>query len=385
MTFGLSKLRGLSRRKPRCEGKTVAFDVTQQGGSIHIQADGFQIDFIVEGIELLPMTDANFAVWALLPTAMLEGFNIQINRPIDPQVATNAERLSQIWEMWVPSLFRSIKVRGEGEWSRASRARLPCIHLYSGGVDSTFSILKHSDLEKRGHVLTVYGFDYRRGDKDEINFAKLIAKTDSLLEKLNYQRVVVRTNAKRNPTALTHGFSLAACPFLLSDLFDEGTLAADCTPAEDMVTFPWGSNHVANQYFAGSDFAVRTVCAVGRTEKLAAIAASEIALPFLSCCRRADTLPANCGICGKCVRTKAMLIAATGRVPEIFVDNTFDANLMRTLDLEKRGERAELFDLYSYAKERGLVDAIPGLSQLVEECRRRRSESDVELNIARAS
>lgn len=384
MSFGLSKLLGLKKQKPRGEVETVAFDVTQQGrDSIHIQADGSNINFTVEGIELLPTTDANFAVWALLPIAMRKGFNIQINRPIDPQVATNAEHLSRIWEMWVPSLYRSISVSGKGEWSRASRARLRCVHLYSGGVDSTFSILKHSDPQKRGHVLTVYGFDYRRGDKDEDNFAKLIAKTDPLLEKLNYQRVVVRTNANRIPTALTHGTSLAACLFLLSDLFEEGTIAADLTHAQDMVAFPWGTNHIANQYLAGSDFAIRTVCAVGRTEKLAAIAASEIGLPFLSCCRQEDALPANCGICSKCVRTKAMLVAAIGRVPEIFIDNTFDENLMRNLNIESRFERAELFDLYSFAKERGLVDAIPRLSQLVEECRNRGFKYDADLRYLR--
>jgi hypothetical protein len=387
MFFELSKLLGLNRGKPQREGETVAFDVNQKGGgSIHIQADVLHIDFVVEGIELPSAADASFAVWALLPIAMREGFNIQINRPIDPQVATNAERLSRIWEMWVPSLYRSIRVSGKGEWSQASRARLPCIHLYSGGVDSTFSILKYTDVQKRGHVLTIYGLDYRRGDKDESNFAKLIAKTDPLLEKLNYQRVVVRTNAKRNPTALTHGFSLAACLFLFSDLFEEGTIAADLTQAQDVVAFPWGTNHITNQYFAGTDFAVRTVCAVGRTEKLAAISASEIGLPFLSFCRQPDTLSANCGICSKCVRTKAMLAAATGKVPEIFVDNTFDRNLMKNLDLENRFERACLFDLYSYAQERGIVDAIPRLSQLVEEFYRRRLyQSDVELTIARAS
>jgi hypothetical protein len=380
MSSALSNLLGLKGRKPRREVETVAFDVTQQDGdNIHIQADGIKINFTVEGVKLLQVTDASFAVWALLPIAMRRGFNIQINRPIDPQVATNAEQLSRIWEMWVPSLYRSIRVSGEGEWSRASQARLPCIHLYSGGVDSTFSILKYADAQTPGHVLTIYGLDYRRGDKDKSSFAKLIAKTDPLLEKLNYQRVVVRTNAKRIPHDLTHGFSLAACLFLLSDLFEGGTIAADFTHAQDMVAFPWGTNHVTNRYFAGSDFAMRTVCAVGRTEKLAAIAASETGLPFLACCRQEDALPANCGICPKCVRTKAMLVAATGKVPEIFVDNKIDANLIKNLDLAHRCERAYLFDLYSYAKERGLVDRIPGLLHVVEKCRDRGFESDPDL------
>jgi hypothetical protein len=385
MPIELRRLLGL-KRKPRPKGTTVAFDVTQEGkNAVRISGNAFHMDFCVEGIELPPTVDVSFAVWALLPVAMREGFDIRMNQPIDPQVASNAEQLSRIWELWVPSLYRSIRVSGEGEWSRVAGRRLPSIHLYSGGVDSTFSILKDSDAQKRGHVLTIHGLDYRRGTRHESNFARLIAKTDPLLKKLNYQRVIVRTNSKRNPTALTHGFSLAACSSLLSDLFETVTLTADFTPEQDMVAFPWGTNHITNQHFVGTDFAIRTVGTLGRTEKLAAIAASEAGLSSLSFCRQADTLPDNCGTCPKCIRTKAMLVAATGKVPEIFIDRAFDRELMKKLDLENRCERAYLFDLYSYAQERGISAAIPGLSQLVEECSRRRfDQRDVELNIARA-
>jgi 7-cyano-7-deazaguanine synthase in queuosine biosynthesis len=379
MSLGLSKLLRLRREKTRQENNTIAFDVTQQNASIRLQADGVNIDFSVEGIELLPASDASFAVWALLPVAMRRGFNIQINRPIDPLVAANAEYLSKIWEMWVPSLYRSVRITGAGEWSRTTQTRSPCIHLYSGGVDSTFAILKYADAQKRGHVLTIYGLDYRRGEKDKSNFDKLISKTEPLLKELNYQRVIVRTSAKRVPHDLTHGFTLAACLFLLSDLFEEGTIAADLTHAQDMVAFPWGTNHVTNQYFTGSDFRLRTVCAVGRTEKLATIAASEIGLPFLSCCRQEDALPGNCGTCPKCIRTKAMFIAATGKVPDVFLDTTLDEDLMSKLDLEDRFERASLFDLYSYAQEQGTVHKIPGLLHLVERCRNRGLKIDAGL------
>lgn len=350
-------------------GETVAFDIAQDGNNVTIAGDDIAVKFAVEGIELPPAIDASFAVWGLLSLAMAEGFNLKINRPIDPRVAHNAECLSRIWEMWVPSRFRSISVSGAGKWSRARRTDLSDVHLYSGGVDSTFALLELGVRPRRGHVATVFGLDYRR-DGDEGRFAKLIAKTDPLLEKLNHQRIIVRTDANRQPQKLTHGFTLAACLFLLSDIFEGGTIAADLTHAEDMVAFPWGTNHITNPYFAGSDFAMRTVGAnIGRTEKLAAIAANSAAVPFLSCCRQEKIMPSNCGICSKCIRTKAMFIAATGNVPDIFVDNTFGERLMAKLDLSNRFERAELFDLYCYAEERGVLSAIPGLTLLVERLR----------------
>jgi hypothetical protein len=142
---------GLKRR----EGETVAFDVAQNGNDVTIEGDDIAVHFAVEGIDLPREADASFAVWGLLAAAMEGGFNLHINRPIDPVVAANAQRLTQIWEMWVPTLYRSILVGGEDGWSRTPRARLPRVQLYSGGCDSTFAILNHSDPRERGHVATV--------------------------------------------------------------------------------------------------------------------------------------------------------------------------------------------------------------------------------------
>ena len=363
--------RNKKSRKPRPE--IIAFDVTQNENTFKIEGDDISLDFVVEGVEMLPETDASFAVWALLSRAMEGGFNIKINRPIDPKVAANAERLSRIWEMWVPSRYRSIKVSGGGDWSRPARDRLPRAELYSGGVDSTYSILQLADPKNRGYALTVEGLDYR-DISEPASFARLIAKTDPLLERLNYQRLIVRTNAYHMPQKLTHGFTLAACLFLVSDLFEAGTLAADRTPAQDMVTFPWGTNHVTKPYFAGSDFTMRTMHEIGRVEKLAAIAAGEIGLPFLSFCRRHEVIPDNCGVCGKCVRTKAMFLATAGYIPEIFLDQAFNQALMESINLDGR-ERTHILDLYGYAKDKGVVDNVPGLLSLVEQCRQRDSRA----------
>jgi hypothetical protein len=361
------KHRNPSPARPSRAGETIAIDVIQKGNSVAIEGDKLVVHFSVEGMDLPPDIDPSFAVWALLAPAMEGGFNFHFNRPIDPVVAANAQRLTRIWEMWVPSRYRSIKVSGEGEWSRKPRDRLPRVQLYSGGCDSTYAILRGRDPVKRGYVATIYGLDYARDKGDSDAFAKLLAKTEPLLEALNYQRIIIRTDASRLPQRLTHAFTLASCLFLLSDLFAEGLLAADLTPPQDAVAFPWGSNHITNPYLAGSDFAVRTIGAeIGRTAKLAAIAATQY-LPFLACCRQRDSAPVNCGVCWKCVQTKAMLLAATGSIPDIFRNGTLDECLMQNFKPDKY--RAELFDLYGYAKDRGVVDVVPGLERLVEQSR----------------
>jgi hypothetical protein len=361
------KYRDRGPAEPSRAGETIAIDVIQDGNSLAIEGDEIVVHFSVERMDLPLEIDPSFAVWALLAFAMEGGFNLHIKRPIDPVVAANAERLTRIWEMWVPSRYRSIKVSGEGEWSRKLRERLPRVQLYSGGCDSTYAILKGRDPVKRGYVATICGLDYGRNKGDSDAFAKLLAKTEPLLEALNYQRIIIRTDASRPPQRLTHAFTLASSLFLLSDLFAEGLLAADLTPPQDAVAFPWGSNHITNPYLAGSDFAVRTICAeVGRTAKLAAIASTQY-LPFLACCRQSDSAPVNCGVCWKCVQTKAMLLAVTGSIPDIFRNRTLDERLMQNFRPDKY--RAELFDLYRYAKDRGVVDIVPGLERLVEQRR----------------
>jgi hypothetical protein len=352
--------------RPQRVGETVAFDVVQERNRILVEGDGFHIYFAVEGIELPSGTDASFAVWALLPAAMEEGFSLHFNQPIDPQVAANAERISHIWEMWVPSRYRSINVGGKGTWSRPQRTRLPRTQLYSGGIDSTFAILRNRDAQKHGFVTTICGID----NINEDNCGSLVAKTESLLQALNYRRIIVRNNAQHQPVWLTLGFTMASCLFLLGDLFEQGTLAADGTRAYEMAAFPWGTNHVTNEYLAGSDFAVRTVAEVGRIEKIVTLIEAGIDLHSLSFCREPHAIPANCGACAKCTRTKAMFLIATGGIPEIFIDNSFDERRMRKL-IKRRDERADLFEIYFYAKSHGSLGKIPCLVDLIEECRAR--------------
>ena len=347
--------------KPRI-GETIAFDIAQDGNEIAARGDGIEVNFAVEGIDLPPKADANFAVWGLLPLAMEEGFNLHINRPTDPLVAANAERVSEIWEMWVPNRYRSIKVSGEGGWSRGQSKRQNRVQLFSGGIDSTYSVWKNRD---GGYVATVCGVD----KTDESNIDQLIAKTDPLIEALNYRRIVIRTNAQREPSAITHAFTLAGSLFLLSDLFEEGTLAADSTYAEDMATFPWGTNHVTNEYLAGSDFSVRTIGAdVARTDKITAIMGAGLDPRTLSFCRKRGVMPDNCGTCRKCIRTKAMFLVSTGSIPEIFADNSFTETLAKEM-AKNFSERVHLFDIYHCARNRGVLDKIPTLAALVEQCR----------------
>lgn len=369
----LAKTYAKKRKKAKSRGRigdTLTFRVTREANSVGVHGEGLSVRFDVDGIELPETVDASFAVWSILPAAMAAGFNVHIAHPIDPVVADNAEHLTRIWEMWIPSRYRSVAVSGESGWQRTSKQRLPRVDLYSGGVDSTYSIQQSASSEQRGYALTVRGLDYRSKNASADRFPQLIAKTKSLLDKLNYQQIVVATDARFDPLSFTCNFTLASCLFLLSDLFEAGTIAADQSLDQDMVTFPWTNNYVTNRYLAGTDFAMRQVGTdLTRTEKSAVIAEKQVALPYLSFCRKPAILPANCGRCAKCIRTKIMFAAATGQIPDLFIDDAFGEEIVKRLEIGGRG-RADLFEVYHYAKAHGRIDAVPGLLDLVEACRK---------------
>jgi hypothetical protein len=298
---------------------------------------------------------------------MEEGFDIHIDRPIDPVVADNAKILSQIWEMWVPESYHSINVYGKGEWRRAPRTRLPRVDLFSGGIDSTFCLLANRDAARSGFAATICGFDKIRAR----NFTQLIAKTDPIVKGLNCERISIENNVKHKRFSLTHGLTLASSLFFLSDLFEQGTIAADQTHAQDFNVWPWGSNHLTNERFVGSDFIVRSVGAEKtRTEKVAVIAKSGIDLQSLSFCREPDVVPSNCGLCDKCITIKAMFLVTTGTIPSICVDNSFYERSLRRL-LTYGSGRIDVFDMYFYAKNNGFLERLKSLPALIEECRAR--------------
>ena len=305
------------------------------------------------------------------------GRALHIDGAVDPTVIRNARRLSRIWEMWAPDKFHEIEVSGSGAWRPRNLERAPDIHLFSGGVDSAFSLVQIGRrAPEPGHVLTVHGTDYTL--ENTRGFTRLLMKTDPLLEDLNYRRVVIRSNVaqhtKKTNLKLTHGFLFAGCLFLMRQIFHEGLIAADSTPELDMLVFPWGTNHVTNGYFAGEDFSMRTLSLdYSRADKTELLSRHPLACSTISCCKVRAKRPENCGLCTKCVRTKIMFVASTGAVPPIFAEAALTEAQVRSMDLSKRNEYAHFCDIYAKARDCGNLDKIPGFQEHLSAHRRAQS------------
>jgi hypothetical protein len=339
----------------------VHFQVIQSGNRVEIVGKRLSIFFEIDGIELPQPVDLSFAIWILLPFAMRKGVSIQLDGAVDPVVLSNARRLSRIWEIWAPSEFRRIQVSSSSEWRAPTGERASDIHLFSGGVDSAFSLVRLGRRSPEpGHVLTIHGLDFAL-DKIQA-FEQLLRKTDPLLEELNYRRVVIRSNAGRYAKTiwLTHGFVLAGCLFLLRQLFHEGLIAADRPPELDMLVFPWGTNHITNNYFAGEGFSMRTLSLdYTRADKVEELSRHPIACSTISCCGVRASRPDNCGQCSKCIRTKIMFVASTGAIPPIFGDVTLTEAQVRSIDLNQHNEYAHFCAIYARRASTGPSTKFP--------------------------
>jgi hypothetical protein len=345
------------------------YEVQSDGNEIVVSGNGDTLRFSVSGPVKADNDSCDFAVWALLPIAMRKASDLHIKGCGDPLICENAHRLSRVWETWMPHMFRQVSVSFDTYSARQPSGSDVDLVFYSGGVDSTYNLLCRKNAGKKQSLLTIQGMDFRHDD--DARFAALIRKTDALARSISPQRLFVKHDLYsvykkyKLHSGISHGFALASSAFLFSGNFSTAELAADGTRAQEYDVHPWGTNSLTNPLFAGTTFRLNTAnLDLTRCDKLPLIAKSTLALGALTFCKDRSYLPENCGRCTKCVRTKAMFMAAIGSVPSmICADVSLSHGLLNSLDLDSRSEQSFLLDLFVTARARGSIEQIPGLAE----------------------
>jgi hypothetical protein len=345
---------------------------TQDGNRISLTGNqGIRIDYEVVGFELSEIQDDSFMVWHLLPHALKTGTPIHVEGRVDPLTIYNAEKVTQIWEMWQPSLFKSVSITAD-EIASPSFRGVDCLTFFSGGVDSTHMIINNGVQRRPAAALNVHGMEYNYQDTHKFN--EQIKKTDPILEKYNYFRVTLRTNAKRYATGHhAWGMALAGHAHFFNSDFSCSNFASDYSDWQDFMNHPWGLNHVTNALFSSSSHKVNALDnSITRGEKLLKIIEDKVAVNSISFCKEMAVRPENCGACNKCLRTKVLFFAATGSIPSIFIDQGFDERQFSKISINDRMERLFIADAYRLAKISGNIEKMPYLENKFEHIRRGR-------------
>jgi hypothetical protein len=317
----------------------------------------------------------DFAVWLFLPIAMRENKRLHIKGKGTEKTIQNAKKLSQVWASWMPSHFTDIDVTFDEVVSADVSGNYieNEICFYSGGIDSTYSIASKTKNEKRP-LLTVHGMEYAFDDNEK--FKSFIEKTKPFTDIYAKERIFVKTNAytvynkykvNTKQNHITHIFVLSAVGFLYTGYTKTLLIAADYRLDQQFMVFPWGSNSATNYLFNdGITSLITANDTITRSDKIPFLMESKQILNSLTFCVDKKSRPYNCGTCSKCIRTKIMFFAATGEIPDIFINKDINDNLFDTFNINSKSEQAFITDLYYCAKNNNRLQELPRLEYLMK-------------------
>ncbi len=244
-----------------------------------------------------------FLAAVLLP-AMKMGATLRVAGGVSPRLLSATKRIQEIYHAWYPEL-RPIVVEAEPAEMGASEGGVGC--LFSGGVDSFYTALKH--LAEITSLIFVHGFDMALRDTGLRE--KVSASLRQAAAELGKQLIEVETNVRHFSDPYVdwgeryHGSGLASVGLLLG-----AKLRTVYIPATFPYTYlePLGSHPLVDPLWSTerTEF-VHDGNEATRTEKVAAIARSETAMRWLRVCWEHPSGEYNCGRCEKCLRTMVNL------------------------------------------------------------------------------
>jgi hypothetical protein len=262
-------------------------------------------------------SDAFVSALFLLGMALKE--DIQVEGTVSPHLAYGLNELQFIYQAWYPNLLQRVAIHFEQlESLPSNQAGDKVVSAFSGGVDSTYTLMQHIPPQLRApgyrlsHVLFYQGLDIPLGNQDYYRWVeRLYAEA---LQELAVQVIPCRTNERAFmigslPWSIVHGSALISPALLLGGLI-KTYLVASSWSFKKLV--PWGSTPLTDHFFSTETIEiVHHGLPYGRLEKMDIVSRWEPARKYLRTCSstRLSVGKLNCEKCEKCLRSKIMLNA----------------------------------------------------------------------------
>ncbi len=296
-------------------------------------------------------------VFAILLYACSLGKPLKVHGPISRTALRNIDELQLAWGKWKPEIYKKIEIIPDYVDNKIRRQiGGKTIAAFSGGVDATFTALRHTKILPENiryplsSVLMVHGFDvdvYNCRD-----FKQLTKRVSPLLEYLDLEFRTIRTNSrdlKLQDWNDSHGLELAACLHMLSDEFEFGIIGS--SGSYDNFAMPWGSSPVTDHLISGSQLSIiHDGAGFSRTEKVAGILNFPIACKTIKVCWSAADQSGNCGRCEKCVRTQLNFLAAGASSPQPCFSGKLHTDHIIAAQNNKYTPLRDMRSLVAYAK-----------------------------------
>lgn len=304
-----------------------------------------------------PEVSGEAALVSTVCYAMRRGLDLHISAPVSRRLLAGLEEYQAAWTLWCPKLFSRVEVTADAETRDDPTEDRSGVMAYSGGVDSTFTLLRHSRKQAgRGccdlvSAVFVHGFDIPLAQREGFDLAR--RRAAEATASCGVPLTVVETNFREfvEPWESVFGSALAAALFQFSGLANVGLIAGDVDYGR--VHLPYGSNPITNPLLSSSRFEIVTDgCGTTRCDKVAAIAQVPALRDRLRVCWEGADKSKNCGECEKCRRTYLNFLA-TGSEPGEFLKG-IDRSRLAQINPRNVSQRNFLRDIIKTAQANGI-------------------------------
>jgi hypothetical protein len=320
----------------------------------------FFFDLIGDMTSPTPLVLDGF-VFGVIFIAMQLGRPVKVHGRLSRTACFNLAEFQSAWACWKPEKYQRVDIVPDEIIDLPAPEHAPrAISAFSGGVDGTFTAIRHKHklLGNGSYPLTdvmlLHGFDVPLGKPEA--FDLLLQRIRPLVDELGLGMKVIRTNLKEASGQYwedSFGVQLAACLHNYSHDFNYALMGSG-EPYSN-IFYPWGSTPATDYLMSGDQMQlVLDGCAYTRTEKIETLRHYPTALKTFKVCWEGSNQERNCGVCEKCIRTKLNLLAVGVSDAPCF-DEELDPELILKIRLINDAQLLELKTIYSYVEKRKIA------------------------------
>lgn len=273
--------------------------------------------------EFFHMTTASmdpFVIATIFQT-MKEPTKLHVRGEVSATLLRNLAEFQSVWKCWLPSKYTPAEISVSKESEQAEGREARAIAAFSGGVDSTYTVWRHTTggVGRRGKNieagLFVHGFDIPLDQEEQFKRAAGVAETT--LASAGVKLIRMKSNLYDPDWEMTHGAAIAACLTLLKGHFAVGLIAS--TYSYHYLDLPWGSNPITDPLLSSDDFnVVHDSADVRRDDKEVEVSKWKEGFDNLHVCYEASDRDKNCCRCAKCLMLYFSLKAQGIAIPASF-------------------------------------------------------------------
>ena len=305
----------------------------------------------------------NAFVVATLFLAMDYPAELVVHGEVDRTLLQNLVEFQTAWVSWCPR-YQIINITADREIDNLGttlgipNSNHQAIMAFSGGVDSCFTLGRHTKFElgRQRQNLTaavmVHGFDISL-DQSEI-FDRALAKSQVILDSVGVKLIPLVTNfrALNQDWEDAHGAAIVSCLMLLENLYPLGLIASG--PSYKSLVFPQGSNPLTDRYLSSSSFQViHDGAGYSRLEKIKEISNWPEVRDHLRVCWQGSELDKNCCQCEKCIRNILSFRSLGAGLPSCFPEDVTDQQIA-ALEVPQAQLEVDFLPILHTAKARGI-------------------------------